>query len=110
MFKDIYQKTLKLAGHKSSKFYLAVISFAESSFFPIPPDIMIIPMAIAKKNEYLKIFFIATLFSTLGGLFGYFIGSLFTDKAIMLMEFYGYEEQVLELKNQLSSKDGAFSA
>ena len=62
MFKDIYQKTLKLAGHKSSKFYLALISFAESSFFPIPPDIMIIPMVIAKKNEYLKIFFIATLF------------------------------------------------
>ena len=110
MLKGIYQKTLKLAGHKSSKFFLGVFSFAESSFFPIPPDIMIVPMVIAKKNKYLKIFFIATLFSTLGGLFGYFIGSLFTDKAIMLMEFYGYEEQVLELKNQLSSKDGAFSA
>ena len=110
MLKGIYQKTLKLAGHKSSKFFLGVISFTESSFFPIPPDIMIVPMVIAKKNEYLKIFFIATLFSALGGLFGYFIGSLFTDKAIMLMEFYGYEKQVLELKNQLSSKDSAFSA
>ena len=109
MLKDIYQKVLKLAGHKSSKFYLAVISFAESSFFPIPPDIMIIPMVIAKKNDYLKIFFIATLFSALGGLFGYFIGSLFTDKAILLIELYGYEEQVLELKNQLSSKSGAYS-
>ena len=109
MFKDIYQKTLKLAGHKSSKFYLALVSFAESSFFPIPPDIMIIPMSLAKKEEYLKIFFIATLFSSLGGLFGYFIGSLFTDKAIMLMGFYGYEEQVLQLKNQLNSKNGAYS-
>ena len=109
MFKGIYQKTLKLAGHKSSKFYLALISFAESSFFPIPPDIMIVPMVIAKKNEYLKIFFIATLFSAFGGLFGYFIGSLFTDKAILLIELYGYEEQVLELKNQLSSKSGAYS-
>ena len=109
MLKDIYQKVLKLAGHKSSKFYLAVLSFAESSFFPIPPDIMIIPMVIAKKNDYLKIFFIATLFSALGGLFGYFIGSLFTDKAILLIELYGYEEQVLELKNQLSSKSGAYS-
>jgi membrane protein YqaA with SNARE-associated domain len=49
MFKDIYRKTLKLAGHKNSKFFLAVISFAESSFFPIPPDIMIVPMVIAKK-------------------------------------------------------------
>ena len=109
MLKDIYQKVLKLAGHKSSKFYLAVISFAESSFFPIPPDIMIVPMVIAKKNDYLKIFFIATLFSALGGLLGYFIGSLFTDKAILLIELYGYEEQVLELKNQLSSKSGAYS-
>ena len=109
MLKDIYQKILELAGHKSSKFYLAVLSFAESSFFPIPPDIMIIPMVIAKKNNYLKIFFIATLFSALGGLFGYFIGSLFTDKAILLIELYGYEEQVLGLKNQLSSKSGAYS-
>ena len=109
MLKDIYQKVLKLAGHKSSKFYLAILSFAESSFFPIPPDIMVVPMVIAKKNDYLKIFFIATLFSALGGLFGYFIGSLFTDKAILLIELYGYEEQVLGLKNQLSSKSGAYS-
>ena len=109
MLKDIYQKVLKLAGHKSSKFYLAILSFAESSFFPIPPDIMVVPMVIAKKNDYLKIFFIATLFSALGGLFGYFVGSLFTDKAILLIELYGYEEQVLELKNQLSSKSGAYS-
>ena len=109
MLKDIYQKVLKLAGHKSSKFYLAILSFAESSFFPIPPDIMVVPMVIAKKNDYLKIFFIATLFSALGGLFGYFIGSLFTDKAILLIELYGYEEQVLRLKNQLSSKSGAYS-
>ncbi len=110
MFKDIYQKTLKLAGHKSSKFYLGLISFAESSFFPIPPDIMIVPMVIAKKNNYLKIFFIATLFSAFGGLFGYFIGSLFTEKAILLIELYGYEEQVLELKNQLSSKGNVHAA
>ena len=110
MLKDLYKKSLKLAGHKNSKFFLAIISFAESSFFPIPPDIMIVPMVIAKKIDYLKIFLIATFFSALGGLFGYFIGSLFTDKAIILIEFYGYEEQVLELKNQLSSKGGAFSA
>ena len=109
MLKDLYKKSLKLAGHKSSKFFLAIISFAESSFFPIPPDIMIVPMVIAKKNDYLKIFLIATFFSALGGLFGYFIGSLFTDKAIILIELYGYEEQVLELKNQLSSKSGTFS-
>tara|TARA_B100000686_G_scaffold111892_1_gene119399 strand:- start:403 stop:1002 length:600 start_codon:yes stop_codon:yes gene_type:complete len=109
MLKNIYDKTLKLAAHKSANFYLSVVSFAESSFFPIPPDVMIIPMSLAKKEEYLKIFFIATIFSTLGGLFGYFIGSLFTDKAIMLMKFYGYQEQILEIKNQLNSKGSAFS-
>ena len=109
MLKKIYDKTLKLAAHKNSNFYLSFISFIESSFFPIPPDVMIIPMSLAKKEKYLKIFFIATLFSSLGGLFGYFIGSLFTDKAIMLIGFYGYEEQVLQLKNQLNSKNGAYS-
>ena len=109
MLKNIYDKTLKLAAHKSANFYLSVVSFIESSFFPIPPDVMIIPMSLAKKEEYLKIFFIATLFSSLGGLFGYFIGSLFTDKAIILLGFYGYEEQVLQLKNQLNSKGGAYS-
>ena len=109
MLKKIYDKTLKLAAHKNSNFYLSFISFIESSFFPIPPDVMIIPMSLAKKEKYLKIFFIATLFSSLGGLFGYFIGSLFTDKAIILMGFYGYEEQVLQLKNQLNSKNGAYS-
>ena len=109
MLKNLYDKTLRLAAHKSANFYLSIVSFIESSFFPIPPDVMIIPMSLAKKEEYLKIFFIATLFSSLGGLFGYFIGSLFTDKAIMLMGFYGYEEQVLQLKNQLNSKNGAYS-
>jgi len=103
MFKGIYQKTLKLAGHKSSKFYLALISFAESSFFPVPPDIMIIPMVIVKKNDYLKIFLIATFSSAVGGLLGYFIGSFFLDLAMGVIEFYGYEEKVLSLKENLSS-------
>jgi len=109
MLKKLYDKILKLAAHKSANFYLSIVSFIESSFFPIPPDVMIIPMSLAKREAYLKIFFIATLFSSLGGLFGYFIGSLLTDKAIMLMGFYGYEEQVLQLKNQLNSKNGAYS-
>ena len=109
MLKKIYEKTLKLAAHKSSNFFLAIVSFVESSFFPIPPDIMIIPMAIAKKNSYIKIFIIASIFSTLGGLFGYYIGSLFTDTAISIMQFYGYEEKVINLKNQLSYKGGFFS-
>ena len=103
MLKNIYKKSLKLAAHKSSKFFLAIISFAESSFFPIPPDIMIVPMVIAKKNDYLKIFLIATFSSAVGGLLGYFIGFVFLDLAMNVIEFYGYEEKVINLKNNLSS-------
>ena len=103
MLKDIYHKVLKLAGHKSSKFYLAILSFAESSFFPIPPDIMVVPMVIAKKNDYLKIFLIATFSSAVGGLLGYFIGFVFLDLAMNVIEFYGYEEKVINLKDNLSS-------
>ena len=108
MFKELFQKTLKLAAHKSSKFFLALISFVESSFFPIPPDILIVPMVIAKKNDYIKIFIIATLFSALGGLFGYFIGSVFLELAMKVIEFYGYEENVFNLQTKLSEKGGLF--
>ena len=103
MLNSLYKKSLKLAGHKSSKFFLAILSFAESSFFPIPPDIMIVPMVIAKKNDYLKIFLIATFSSAAGGLLGYLIGSVFLDFAMSVIEFYGYEDKVLTLKNNLSS-------
>jgi len=102
MFKKLYQKSLKLAAHKNSKFFLAIVSFSESSFFPVPPDIMIVPMVIAKKTDYLKIFLIATIFSALGGLLGYFLGSTFLDLAMMVVEFYGYHEEVLNLKSNLS--------
>ena len=108
MFKKLFQKSLKLAAHKSSKFFLALISFVESSFFPIPPDILIVPMVIAKKNDYIKIFIIATLFSALGGLFGYFIGSVFLELAMKVIEFYGYEENVFDLQTKLSEKGGLF--
>jgi len=103
MFHKLYQKSLKLAAHKSSKFFLAIVSFVESSFFPIPPDIMIVPMVIAKKNDYLKIFLIATISSVAGGILGYFIGSVFLDLAMSVIEFYGYEEKVTNLKDNLSS-------
>ena len=103
MFNNLYQKSLKFAEHKNSKFFLSLVAFAESSFFPIPPDIMIVPMIIAKKTDYLKIFLIATISSALGGILGYFIGSTFLDLAIGVIEFYGYEEKVLDLKNDFSA-------
>ena len=108
MLNKLYQNSLRLAAHKSSKMYLAIISFAESSFFPIPPDVMIVPMVIAKKNDYLKIFLIATLFSTLGGILGYFIGSYFLDFGISVVEFYSYEDKVLNLKDNLTKGTGLY--
>ena len=106
MFQTLYKKCLELASHKSSNFYLGIVSFVESSFFPIPPDAMIIPMVIAKKREYLKIFLIASIFSVLGGIFGYLIGYLFLDLAIYLIEFYGYQDKVENLKLSMSQGSG----
>ena len=108
MLNKLYQNSLKLAAHKSSKMFLAIISFAESSFFPIPPDVMIVPMVMAKKNDYLKIFLIATLFSTLGGVLGYFIGLYFLDVSMNLVSFYGYEDKVLHLKDSLTKGTGLY--
>jgi len=108
MFRELYQKSLRLAAHKSSKFYLAIVSFIESSFFPIPPDVMIIPMVVAKKNDFIKIFLIATIFSTLGGLLGYFIGSSFLEISTKVVEFYGYENKVNDLKNTMSYGTGKY--
>tara|TARA_B110000305_G_C19363000_1_gene600405 strand:- start:803 stop:1399 length:597 start_codon:yes stop_codon:yes gene_type:complete len=108
MFNELYQKSLNLAAHKRSKIFLALISFIESSFFPIPPDVMIVPMVIAKKNDYLKIFIIATIFSTLGGLLGYFIGLYFLDAGMSMINFYGYEDKVLSLKNDLTKGTGLY--
>ncbi|WP_440934753.1 YqaA family protein [Candidatus Pelagibacter sp.] len=106
MFQTLYKKCLELAAHKSSNFYLGLVSFVESSFFPIPPDAMIIPMVIAKKKEYLKIFIIASIFSVLGGIFGYLIGYLFFDLAMYVIEFYGYQDKVENLKLSMSQGSG----
>ena len=105
MFNALYKKCLNLAAHKSSKYYLAIVSFVESSFFPIPPDVMVIPMVISKKNDFLKIFFIATVFSVLGGILGYFLGAFFFDLVNQIMSFYGYEDKLNSLKNNLKNSD-----
>ena len=106
MFKTLYQKCLDLASHKSSNFFLGLVSFVESSFFPIPPDVMIIPMVIAKKKSYLKIFLIASIFSVLGGIFGYILGSIFLDMAMNVIEFYGYENKINTLTSTLTQGEG----
>jgi len=109
MFNSLYKKCLDLAAHKSSKYYLAVVSFIESSFFPIPPDVMIIPMVISKKDDFFKIFLIATLFSVMGGILGYLIGAFFFDIAMNVMTFYGYEDKLISLKNNLINNQGFYA-
>tara|TARA_B100002019_G_scaffold269318_1_gene262010 strand:- start:1690 stop:2295 length:606 start_codon:yes stop_codon:yes gene_type:complete len=109
MFNTLYKKCLYLAAHKSSKYYLALVSFIESSFFPIPPDVMVIPMVISKRNDFIKIFLISTIFSVLGGIFGYFIGVFFFDIGMQIMSFYGYEERLADLKNNLINSDGFYA-
>ena len=109
MFNTLYKKCLNLAAHKSSKYYLAVISFIESSFFPIPPDVMVIPMVISKKNDFIKIFTIATIFSVLGGIFGYLIGAFFFDIGMQIMNFYDYQDKIINLKNNLLNNDGFYA-
>ena len=109
MFNNLYKKCLNLAAHKSSKYYLALVSFVESSFFPIPPDVMIIPMVISKKNDFTKIFLITTIFSVLGGILGYFIGAFFFDIGMQIMSFYGYEGKLTDLKNNLINSEGFYA-
>ena len=109
MFKSLYKKCLDLAGHKSSKYYLAVISFIESSFFPIPPDVMVIPMVISKKNDFIKIFLITTIFSVMGGMLGYLIGAFFFEFGAHIMNFYGYEDKLSNIKENLVNSEGFYA-
>ena len=109
MLKNLFDKCVKLATSKFADYSLAIVSFIESSFFPVPPDIMIVPMVVTKRDRYLKIFLIATLFSTLGGFLGYFIGyQFFSEVGVKIFEFYGHENTNF-LKNKFQTNDGVFS-
>ena len=109
MIKKLYDKCVKWAAHKYANHLLAFVAFIESSFFPIPPDVMIIPMTVAKKEKFLKIALITTIFSVLGALFGYFIGYVFFNEVgIKIFEIYGYEDPNF-LKEKFSTKGGFVS-
>ncbi len=108
ILKKLYDRCVELSRHKFSKPLLGFVAFIESFFFPVPPDLMIVPMVVAKKEDFLKIFLIATLGSVLGGLFGYMLGVFFLDLSMVVIEFYGYEEKVFDVQNKMSSKGGFF--
>ena len=105
MIKKLYDKCVQWAGYKYAKQVLAFEAFIESSFFPIPPDVMIIPMVISKKEEFIRIALIATIFSVLGALFGYYIGYSLEDFAKKIFEFYGYEYSA-SFKDKFTTKGG----
>jgi len=90
MLRATYDWTLRQAMRKNALWVLAVIAFVESSFFPIPPDLLMIPMIIARPNRAWLIAGVATVASVIGGIFGYFIGAvLFDTVGQPILEFYG---------------------
>ena len=109
MFKELYHKSIKLAGHRRSKTFLGFISFIESFIFPIPPDVFIIPMTIAKKNDWFRIGLTATVGSVMGALLGYFIGYIFfSEIGVKIFELYGVDN-VSFLKDKVSSEGGVIA-
>ena len=89
LLRSLYNWTLKKAEHKYSSWILSIVSFSESSFFPIPPDVLLIPMIIAKRTKAWTYALICTLSSVLGGVAGYAIGFfLFNSIGILIIEFY----------------------
>jgi membrane protein YqaA with SNARE-associated domain len=89
----LYDWTLRLAAHPKAQLWLAIVSFAESSFFPIPPDVILAPMAVARPDKWWRSALICTIASALGGVFGYLIGwGLYEAVAIPIIEAYKLEE------------------
>ncbi len=76
IFEPLYDRVMEWSRHRHATRYLAGLSFAESSFFPVPPDVMLAPMAAARPREALRLAALTTLFSVLGGVLGYVIGAL----------------------------------
>lgn len=94
MLKKLYNWVLAKAAHDNAPWWLAVISFAESSFFPIPPDVMLAPMCLARPERAFRYALICTIASVLGALLGYAIGFyLFDQIGMPILEFYGVVEK-----------------
>ena len=103
----IYKKLLSLAEHQHAKKFLALVAFTESSFFPIPPDVMVVPMVLAKPSDWWRIALTCTLFSVIGGVAAYFIGLfLFETAATPLIQFYGYQNNISEFNEMYQNWGG----
>lgn len=93
LFAPLYDRVLSWAAHRHAPRYLAGMSFAESSFFPIPPDVMLMPMSLARPEKAMYFAWLTTFFSTLGGVLGYFIGMLLLDAVWPLIVSAGYDDR-----------------
>ena len=94
MIRKLYNWAMDLAAHRHAGRALAIVAFLESSFFPLPPDALLIPMGLAERQRAFRYAFIATVASVLGGLFGYLIGWLLFDTVGQaILSFYGLEEK-----------------
>lgn len=90
----LYDWTMRLAAHRHAIWWLALLAFSESFFFPIPQDIMMIPMILAARHQAFKIAFIASVASVMGGAAGYWLGSgLYETVGVAIIEFYGYADK-----------------
>ena len=105
--RKLYKNLLSAAKHRHANRYLAIVAFSESSFFPIPPDVMLIPMVLAKPNDWWRIDLTCTLFSVIGGIAAYFVGFfLFQLVALPLLEFYNYQNKILEFNEMYHNWGG----
>ncbi|WP_455373102.1 YqaA family protein [Limibacillus halophilus] len=111
MLRRLYDWTLEMSSRPNATRVLAAVAFIESSFFPIPPDAMIIPMIVADRAKAWKIAAVASIFSVLGGFFGYLIGYVFFDSiGQALLDFYGYQEKFETVKDFFNEWGGWFVA
>ena len=101
MIKNLYDKTMALAGHPQAIFLLGAVSFIEASFFPIPPDVMLIPMVLMNPSRAWLFALVATAFSVLGGIFGYLIGAFsYEHIAEPLLYSLGKEAEMVNFSNK----------
>ena len=103
LFSNIYNKVIELAKHRNAEYYLGGLSFAESSFFPIPPDVMLIPMSLARPEHWVRFALLTTIASVLGGIAGYFIGVWAFEWLESILVTGGYEGRLDQAKGLFES-------
>lgn len=99
LFSSLYDRVMVWSQHRHAPRYLAALSFSESSFFPIPPDVMLLPMALARPQQAWRLAALTTAASVLGGMFGYLIGMFAFELVEPLMQRLGYFPRYLQAKD-----------